>query len=169
MNKNKKMFNDTGQKKHSLIRKKGLQSNHGEYVVPPGMEEWADDPLYLLVARWCWQQKRWVNRNDIAMAFHLPDRRASFQLSYISRKKDRVVCRCRNNSASDIRHHRNEIWVDRILPARPETLRETSVRPQGRPEKTPGATSRKVGNGMTGNTSLWEQMLKRVREEQGDE
>ncbi|HAO0324326.1 TPA: CaiF/GrlA family transcriptional regulator [Escherichia coli] len=175
MNKHKKYQNDDAgnscpeNRKPSVIRRTGNQSNHGEYVIPACMAPWAEEPLYLIIARWCRQQKRWINRNDIALAFHLPDRRASFQLSYISRKKTRVVCRCRNNSASDIRHNRSEIWVDNILPDLPDVKREPPPRPNNEPKKTPGPTSRQVGNGMTGNTSLWDMMLKRVREKQDDE
>lgn len=68
-------------------KKEVKQSNHDVYTIPPCMAPWADEPLYLVVARWGLQQKRWISRNDIAAVFHIPDRRASFQLSYISRKK----------------------------------------------------------------------------------
>ncbi|EFM2336847.1 CaiF/GrlA family transcriptional regulator [Escherichia coli] len=89
------------------------------------MEVWADEPLYLLIARWCLLQKRWINRNDIAIAFHLTGRRASFQLSYIIRKKSRVITRVRNNCKCNIRNNRNEIWVENIIPATYDTRGES--------------------------------------------
>ncbi|ECA4812529.1 CaiF/GrlA family transcriptional regulator [Salmonella enterica subsp. enterica serovar Rubislaw] len=140
------------------------QSNHEEYTLPVCMIPWAGEPLYLVIARWCLQQNRWINPNDISVVFRIPKNRASFQLSYISRKKDRVVCRIRNNPAVKglCRH---EIWVDRIFSGAPvkkeenvmPRLKNTVVRPAG-------PNGRRVGNGMNGNTMFWEQMLKQVRE-----
>ncbi|EJN7360476.1 CaiF/GrlA family transcriptional regulator, partial [Salmonella enterica] len=104
-----------GEKNKGL--KKVKQSNHNVYTIPYGMEPWADEPLYLVVARWGLQQKRWINRNDIAAVFHIPDRQASFQVSYISRKKDRVACRTRYVPAEDTGRQRVEIFIDGILPA----------------------------------------------------
>lgn len=66
---------------------KGSQKNHGEYRLPADMQPWANEPLYLIIARWCLQQNRWINRNDVAAAFYLTERRASLQLAYINQKK----------------------------------------------------------------------------------
>ncbi|ENU5422729.1 CaiF/GrlA family transcriptional regulator [Salmonella enterica] len=146
----------------SDVRRKRSQSNHDEYLIPESMVAWSHEPLYLIIARWCIQEARWINRNDIVQAFNMPERRASFLMSYISRKKDRVACRIRSrpHSDTDIRRQRNEIRVDRILPVavRREIRQRAKVR-------TGGAVSRRVGSGMKGNAGLWERLLKTVREE----
>ncbi|EDM3692592.1 CaiF/GrlA family transcriptional regulator [Salmonella enterica subsp. enterica serovar Infantis] len=145
-------------------KRKGVQSNHDEYIIPQSMEPWSGEPLYLLVARWCLQQNRWINRNDIAVAFHLTERRASFQLSYISRKKARVVCRTRyNTSHAKGGGSRNEIRVDRILPPSPGGRGSSPQYQQSNTVKIPGAVSSRVGSGMTGHGRLWEQLLGKVR------
>lgn len=150
-------------------KKKVKQSNHDIYTIPSGMEAWADEPLYLVVARWGEQQKRWINRNDIAAVFHIPERRASFQLSYISRKKERVECRTRYVAVADCGRRRIEIFIDRILPEAEE--QQPPVRPcrQNIAAKPTGPTSRRVGSGMAGNIGLWERLLKGCRGEREDE
>ncbi|EDV9210771.1 CaiF/GrlA family transcriptional regulator [Salmonella enterica] len=148
---------------------KGRQANHCGYVLPDGMELWADDPLYLVIARWCLQLGRWVNRNDIARAFHLPERRASYQLSYISRKKSWVVCRTRMGSSGKLQHSCNEIWIERIIPELTGGTREPEVRHHRVPTKPAGVSSRRVGSGMSGNIQLRDNLLKVVRGEKKDE
>lgn len=143
-------------------KKKVKQSNHDVYTIPSCMAPWDDEPLYLVVARWGLQQKRWINRNDIAAVFHIPDRRASFQLSYISRKKERVACRTRYVSAEGGGRQRVEIFIDHVLPTPDEN--QTHV-----PPKQAGPTLRGVGSGMAGNTGLWEKLLKGCREVHDDE
>ncbi|EMG4445024.1 CaiF/GrlA family transcriptional regulator [Salmonella enterica] len=150
-------------------KKKVKQSNHDIYTIPSCMEAWADEPLYLVVARWGLQQKKWINRNDIAAVFHIPDRRASFQLSYISRKKERVVCRTRYMPAEGSGRQRVEIFVDCILPAPEEGPVHAPPRRRNVPAKQAGPSSRGVGSGMSGNTGLWEQLLKGCREGRDDE
>ncbi|EAQ4583457.1 CaiF/GrlA family transcriptional regulator [Salmonella enterica subsp. enterica] len=150
-------------------KKKVKQSNHDVYTIPACMEAWADEPLYLVVARWGLQQKKWINRNDIAAVFHIPDRRASFQLSYISRKKERVVCRTRYVPAEGSGRQRVEIFIDSILPAPEEGPTHAPPRRRNVPAKQAGPTSRGVGSGMAGNTGLWEQLLKGCREGHDDE
>ncbi|EBC2122470.1 CaiF/GrlA family transcriptional regulator [Salmonella enterica] len=150
-------------------KKKVKQSNHDIYTIPSCMEAWADEPLYLVVARWGLQQKKWINRNDIAAVFHIPDRRASFQLSYISRKKERVVCRTRYMPAEGSGRQRVEIFVDCILPAPEEGPVHAPPRRRNVPAKQAGPSSRGVGSGMSGNTGLWEQLLKACREGRDDE
>ncbi|WP_366558936.1 CaiF/GrlA family transcriptional regulator [Salmonella bongori] len=51
------------------------------------MEIYANLPFFIIVALWCLHRNTWVNRDDIARAFKLSDRRASFQLSYLMNKK----------------------------------------------------------------------------------
>ncbi|ECF5902024.1 CaiF/GrlA family transcriptional regulator, partial [Salmonella enterica subsp. salamae] len=133
---------DTGERKEtSGVRKKRTQSNHEEYIIPDCMVPWAHEPLYLVIARWCEMQGRWINRNDVVQAFSMPERRASFQLSYISRKKDRVVCRTRSRGDEDIRQLRNEIRVEQILPA---PAGRSGKPPRRHTEaKSPGPSSRR--------------------------
>ncbi|ECB1320177.1 CaiF/GrlA family transcriptional regulator [Salmonella enterica subsp. enterica] len=150
-------------------KKKVKQSNHDIYTIPSCMEAWADEPLYLVVARWGLQQKKWINRNDIAAVFHIPDRRASFQLSYISRKKERVVCRTRYMPAEGGGRQRVEIFIDYVLPAPEEGPAHAPPRRRNVPAKQTGPTSRGVGSGMADNIGIWEQLLKGCREGHGDE
>lgn len=71
------------------------QSNHDPYFLPEGLEAWAGEPLYILVALWCMHQGVWVNRNQIAAAFRTGCRRASMVLGYISRRTNNIDCQCR--------------------------------------------------------------------------
>ncbi|EMO8006385.1 CaiF/GrlA family transcriptional regulator [Salmonella enterica] len=144
--------------------KKAKQGNHESYTIPPCMEEWTNEPLYLVVARWGLQQKRWINRNDITAAFNISERRASFQLSYISSNKLRVACRTRYVKTKSSRRHRVEIFVDYVFSyQKEESVLEQPCRRNA--QAAPVArTSRGVGSGMTGNTGLWEQLLKGCRE-----
>ncbi len=61
---------------------------------------YADQPIYIIVALWCLHRNTWVNRNDIARAFRLSERKASFQLSYLI-KKSHII-------DSDVRKVRSE-------------------------------------------------------------
>lgn len=132
-----------GEKNKGL--KKVKQSNHNVYTIPDDMEPWADEPLYLVVAHWGLQQKRWINRNDIAAVFHIPDRQASFQVSYISRKKDRVACRTRYVPAEDTGRQRVEIFIDGILPAPVASQTHAPPRRRNAPAKQTGIISRGGG------------------------
>lgn len=151
-------------------KKKGSQSNHDEYVVPASVESWADEPLYMLVSRWCMQQNRWLTINDISEAFHMPLRRASYQLAYISRKKNRIVCKTRYVMNGESRHPRSEIWVERVIDTSPEV--GTVVSERTKTELTGHSVShakKGVGSGMAENAGLWERMLRNVRCEPGNE
>lgn len=166
-----------GNNKHSVSggtefagKKKVKQSNHDIYTIPSCMAAWADEPLYLVVARWGLQQNRWINRSDITAVFHIPDRRASFQLSYISRKKERVACRTRYVPVEGGGRQRVEIFIDCILPAPlEEGAAHAPPRRRNVPAKQTGPASRGVGSGMTGNSGLWERLLKGCREGRDDE
>ncbi|EKY4302451.1 TPA: CaiF/GrlA family transcriptional regulator [Salmonella enterica] len=68
-------------------QKKPVQGNHEGCHIPRGMEGYSDRPIYIIVALWCLHKKDWVNRNDIARAFKLSERKASFQLSYLMKKR----------------------------------------------------------------------------------
>ncbi|EAQ5054777.1 CaiF/GrlA family transcriptional regulator [Salmonella enterica] len=150
-------------------KKKVKQSNHDVYTIPSCVAPWADEPLYLVISRWGMMQKKWINRNDIAAVFHIPVRRASFQLSYISRKKKRVVCRTRYVPAEGGGRKRVEIFIDCILMAPEEGLAHAPPLRRNAPTKQAGATSRRVGSGMAGNAGLWEKLLKECREGRDDE
>ncbi|ECS0454160.1 CaiF/GrlA family transcriptional regulator [Salmonella enterica] len=150
-------------------KKEVKQSNHDVYTIPSCMAPWADEPLYLVVARWGLQQRRWINRNDIAAVFHIPDRRASFQLSYISRKKDRVACRTRYVPAEGSGRQRMEIFIDHVLPVPDVSLTHAPPRRRNVPAKQAGPTSRGVGSGMADNIGLWEKLLRGCREGRDDE
>lgn len=145
-------------------KKKGSQSNHDEYVVPESVALWADEPLYMLVSRWCMQQNKWLNRNDISQAFHMPLRRASYQLAYISRKKKRVVCKTRYGISEENRNPRCEIWVERIIDDPPVDEPAAHKRNIDEQLRHPISNPKKgVGSGMTGNVGLWEHMLRGAR------
>ncbi|ECF0093979.1 CaiF/GrlA family transcriptional regulator [Salmonella enterica] len=144
----------------NCILKQGNQRNHGEYVVPTGMEMWFDEPLYLLIARWCLMQKRWINRNDIAIAFHLTDRRASFQLYYIIRNKSKILSCVRN---INIRNNRTEIWVKKILLTTSDSKTQIYNQVQNKAKSKMKHSSRGVGSGMMGNVTLWDELLNKVR------
>ncbi|EMQ2412444.1 CaiF/GrlA family transcriptional regulator, partial [Salmonella enterica] len=36
-----------------LQHKKTAQSNHDPFVIPPSLQQYADEPLYILIALWC--------------------------------------------------------------------------------------------------------------------
>ncbi|HBZ9867749.1 TPA: CaiF/GrlA family transcriptional regulator [Salmonella enterica subsp. houtenae] len=148
------------------VLKKVKQRNHDEYVVPSCMVPWANEPLYLMVAHWGLKQKQWINRNDIAAVFHIPERQASFQLSYISRKKERITSRTRYMRAEENGHLRVEIFIDAILPV-PED--GPTLVPPRRRNVPAGPVSRGVGSGMAENTGLWERLLKGCRRRGDDE
>ncbi|ELQ3425247.1 CaiF/GrlA family transcriptional regulator [Salmonella enterica] len=42
-----------------LQHKKTAQSNHDPFVIPPSLQQYADEPLYILIALWCRQQNDW--------------------------------------------------------------------------------------------------------------
>ncbi|HAO0324551.1 TPA: CaiF/GrlA family transcriptional regulator, partial [Escherichia coli] len=107
------------------------------------------------------QQNRWINRNDIATTFHITDRRASLQLSYILEKKCRIASRRRNNPLSNLHHNRYEIWVESIIPVSFDVIGISSSRQHQKNKKNIIPSQRRVGSGMTGNVTLWEDLIKR--------
>ncbi|MGK0600913.1 CaiF/GrlA family transcriptional regulator [Yokenella regensburgei] len=150
-------------------KKKVKQSNHGIYTLPACMSQWADEPLYMVVARWGLLQSRWINRNDIVGIFHIPERQASFQLSYISRKKDRVACRSRYVPKEDGGRRRIEIFIDHILSFPEDEPIHAPPRRRNVPVKQTSPTSRGVGSAMSDNTGLWERLLKGCRKGRDDQ
>ncbi|HIB1510202.1 TPA: CaiF/GrlA family transcriptional regulator, partial [Salmonella enterica subsp. enterica serovar Muenchen] len=55
-----------------------LQKNHDACFIPESVRQYNGEPLYILAAQWCMQQKKWVTRNQISEAFHITARRASY-------------------------------------------------------------------------------------------
>ncbi len=115
-------------------RKKTAQSNHETFVIPPSLQQYADEPLYILIALWAQQQNDWVSRTEISEAFGINDRRASFQVSYISRRNQRVTCEVRaaRNEGSPAPH--NQIRVTGVVLTR-DTEKAVPVAPKNRPLK----------------------------------
>ncbi|EAS0614986.1 CaiF/GrlA family transcriptional regulator [Salmonella enterica subsp. enterica serovar Dahomey] len=118
----------------SVNRKKTTQRNHETFVIPPSLQEHASEPLYILVALWAQRQNRWVSRTEVREAFGIADRRASFQISYISRQNKRVTCRIRTirNEGSSAPHH--QIRVTGVVLTR-DTERAVPAPPKSRPVK----------------------------------
>lgn len=135
------------------------QRNHDEFCIPSGMEEFAGEPLYMLIARWCLAQGGWTDRNRIAGAFGITERRASYQVSYITRKKALIHSRVRE---VDSRHNRRyELRVEWVM-SRAEMPEGESRRTTA--EGIPGARRSRVGNG---DRELWRWVLYGARREEG--
>ncbi|HAF2305002.1 TPA: CaiF/GrlA family transcriptional regulator [Salmonella enterica] len=123
-----------------LQQKKTTQSNHDPFVIPPSVQQYADEPLYILVALWCQQQNDWISRMAISEAFGITDRRASFQVSYISRHKKRVDCEVRIIRTDNSQRFYHEIRVKGVVLTR-NVERTAPATPKPRPVKRSG-----VGN-----------------------
>ncbi|WP_075182464.1 CaiF/GrlA family transcriptional regulator [Pantoea sp. 1.19] len=95
-------------------RRKAHQSNHGDSVVPYDVRQWADQPLYMLVAIWCSLQKRWISRQEIANEFNIDKRRASFLISYILKKKERIQCKTRITSRQAPWFCQHEVLIEQV-------------------------------------------------------
>lgn len=117
-----------------LQQKKTTQSNHDPFVIPPSLQQYADEPLYILIALWCRQQNGWVSRMAISEAFGITDRRASFQVSYISRHKKRVDCEVRVIRTDNSQRFYHELRVKDVVLAR-DTERTVPATPKARPVK----------------------------------
>ncbi|WP_181870549.1 CaiF/GrlA family transcriptional regulator [Hafnia paralvei] len=152
------------------LNKRVSQSNHDPYIIPTFLSQYADEPLYLLVALWCKAQARWVDRNDIAAAFHLTARRASYQMSYISCKKQCISSRIRHVAYEDQRRRRSELYVESVTLTKesmsPKKTASTHMVSSGQnvmtyPPKKGGRRSSRVGNGGRDNPALWRWLLSR--------
>lgn len=115
-------------------RKKTAQSNHDPFVIPPSVQQYADEPLYILVALWCREQNDWVSRMAISEAFGITDRRASFQVSYLSRNKKRVNCEVRAVRTDNSQRFYHEIRVTGVVLTR-DAERAVPVPRKNRPVK----------------------------------
>ncbi|HHR4183561.1 CaiF/GrlA family transcriptional regulator [Citrobacter cronae] len=154
--------------------KKPNQSNHENTIIPECVSQYTKQPLYIIIALWCQQQNRWINRNDIAQAFSMPVRRASFQLSYITRRPKYIHFRFRQqiSPGEGKRHPCNEIWVEKVL-IEPEEDSLERAPPKGKKAErgVMGAYRSRVGNGMSGGENIWDTLvtMRRAKEEGKDE
>ncbi|WZX58089.1 CaiF/GrlA family transcriptional regulator [Salmonella enterica subsp. diarizonae serovar 58:r:z53] len=127
------------------------QTNHDACYVPECVRQYSCEPLYILVARWCQQQKDWVQRNQISEAFRITPRRASYLISYLRNKASRVVCVCRYQTLPN-KAQRYEIYVVRVLENTAPVRRERAVTPSP-------VSRRRVGNGdRTQANELWNRL-----------
>lgn len=115
-------------------QKKTAQSNHDPFVIPASLQQYADEPLYILIALWCRQQNDWISRMAISEAFGITDRRASFQMSYISRHKKRVDCEIRVIRTDNSQRFYHEIRVTSVVLSG-DTARAVPVQPKKSPLK----------------------------------
>ncbi|EIY1200186.1 CaiF/GrlA family transcriptional regulator, partial [Salmonella enterica] len=123
------------------------QSNHEECRVPADTQPRDNEPLYLVIARWCQPQNRWITSDDIA-AFYLTAHQVSLQLSYLSQKKNRIACRARIHALGEQEHNRNEIWGNRIMSSPPENCAtSSSFRCRSEPAKLSRYQTSRVGAG----------------------
>ncbi|EDM3692500.1 transcriptional regulator CaiF [Salmonella enterica subsp. enterica serovar Infantis] len=118
--------------------------------IPQSVRQYAGEPLYILVAWWCLQQHGWVHRTQIAGAFHIPSRRASYLMAYLRNKSRRVLCETREVMlVNNVRRY--EILITRVTP--PPSRRETSK------AGSPRRTRWRVGNADSSQaTRLWNQL-----------
>ncbi|EHZ3877487.1 CaiF/GrlA family transcriptional regulator, partial [Salmonella enterica] len=86
------------------------QTNHDACFIPVSVRQYAGEPLYIIVAHWCLLQQNWVQRNQIAEAFHITARRASYLIAYLRSKTSRVVSICRHQTLPN-KARRYEIYV----------------------------------------------------------
>ena len=90
------------------------QSNHDGGRVPAELSEHADQPLYVLIALWGLMQKTWIGHKQVSEIFAITERRASFQLSYILRKTDVIICQTRKVKAPGTRRLSHQIKVEEV-------------------------------------------------------
>ncbi|HCL5272328.1 TPA: CaiF/GrlA family transcriptional regulator [Salmonella enterica] len=97
-------------------RREPQQSNHDVCVVPEDVSAHEGRPLYVLVALWCLKQGGWVNRSQIAEAFGISERSATFQLTYLSRKRTQICCKLRKVKREGIPVESYEVKVTEVSP-----------------------------------------------------
>ena len=126
-------YSDNKRLTSESMRKTVSQTNHDGCVVPPEVILWADQPLYLLIARWCLLQEGWIGRKQIAHAFHITERRASYQLTYMTRKPEQIRCELRRVNNGGALNSSYEIWVHELviptslIPQKPIRRRRSKV------------------------------------------
>ncbi|HFE7489819.1 TPA: CaiF/GrlA family transcriptional regulator [Salmonella enterica subsp. enterica serovar Newport] len=134
------------------------QTNHDACFIPECVRQYRGEPLYILVAHWCMQQKNWVQRSQISEAFHITARRASYLISYLRNKASRVGCVCRHEVLAN-KALRYEIYVVQVL-APPATRRRKH-------STSPHLSRRRVGNANTARANkLWNQLCSNRKAEE---
>ncbi|WP_338558192.1 CaiF/GrlA family transcriptional regulator [Erwinia sp. E_sp_B04_7] len=96
------------------MRKIVKQRNHDSAMIPAGLQEHADKPLYMLIALWCCRQKTWIDRQQISDAFAITERRATFQITYILRHNKRINCQSRKIRGEQTGRIRLQINVQKV-------------------------------------------------------
>ncbi len=91
------------------------QSNHDGGRVPAELSEYADQPLYVLIALWGMMQKTWIGHKQVSTVFAITERRASFQLSYILRKTEVIHCQTRKVKVPGTRRLCHQIKIEEVL------------------------------------------------------
>ncbi|EKF3854784.1 CaiF/GrlA family transcriptional regulator [Salmonella enterica] len=126
------------------------QANHDACFIPECVRQHRGEPLYILVAHWCMQQKNWVQRSQISEAFHITARRASYLISYLRNKASRVGCVCRHEVLAN-KALRYEIYVVQVLTPSATRRRKHST--------SPHLSRRRVGNANTASANkLWNRL-----------
>lgn len=90
------------------------QSNHDGGRVPVELSEYADQPLYILIALWGLMQKTWIGHKQVSAVFAITERRASFQLSYILRKTEIIQCQTRKVKTQGTRRLCHQIKIEEV-------------------------------------------------------
>lgn len=76
------------------------QGHNDACFIPESVRQYHGEPLYILVAWWCMQQRNWVNRCQISEAFRIPVQRASYLMAYVRNKTRRVIVESREDTFS---------------------------------------------------------------------
>ncbi|ELF6713930.1 CaiF/GrlA family transcriptional regulator [Salmonella enterica] len=127
------------------------QTNHDACFIPESVRQYAGEPLYIIVAHWCLQQKDWVQRSQISEAFHITPRRASYLMSYLRNKASRVACVSRHQTLPN-KARRYEIYVIQVL--------ESPVKDRCRRSAAPPVSRHRVGNADKAQANkLWNRLL----------
>ena len=106
-------MNNTGSSPQDII-KVVRQSNHDSAKIPTELSKYADKPLYILIALWGMMQRDWIGNQQVSAAFAITERRASFQISYILRKKEQIRCQCRKVKVLGSQRLCHQIKVEQV-------------------------------------------------------
>ncbi|AOV97665.1 hypothetical protein A9798_12365 [Edwardsiella hoshinae] len=147
--------------RHRRVRKP-YQGNHEACLVPLGLEAYRERPLYVLVAQWCLRQEGWVNRNQIAAAFGISARSATFQLTYLARKKAQIASVLRKVRRGTAMMESSEIrvlWVHPEAGVRKTKTTVTETMPLKRVQK------HRVGNADEAMRAQWRDIWRGLHKE----
>lgn len=152
------------------MNKKSTYSDMNK-TIPASVSQHYQQPLYIIIALWCWQQNRWINRNDIAQAFSISARRASFLLSYIKNRQRKIIFRTRRKVIS---HHQcHEIWVKEVImeSLNKDTKKSTPYNKNKSNSTQMGAYRSRVGNGMSSSENIWHKliMMRKVKQQEDND